>query len=441
MTIFSLALGITLAILYSGGCSTAINISAAAADATFSIDLIHRDSIKSPFYDHGITFSQRLGRALQRSFDKARCLKPSSSTYQTQISPDWGEYLMNIFIGNPSHQILAIADTGSDLTWIQCRPCTQCYKHTGSIFDPKSSSTYKALGCKSEACRDPSFLETNCSSTKTCQYTTSYSDGTYSIGDVATETIKIGGRTIQDIVFGCSFRNGGISHETSSGVVGLGGGDFSLVSQLRTLVAPKFSYCLIPYPVNDDLSKLSSKLVFGDIISFGSQVVSTPLVPKWPRMFYYVTLEGISVSDIRLKYSDFSNPTKRMHKGNMILDSGATLTTLHDKLYHKVEAAIKENLKNVRRVEDPQKILSLCYVAKEVKYAPKITMHFEGADVLLLRHNVFVPVGEQVICLAMVPTSDVAIFGNIAQGNLLIGYDLENKRVSFQRTDCTRLKV
>ncbi|KAI3697310.1 hypothetical protein L6452_30239 [Arctium lappa] len=439
MGVFSLALGITLAILYIVGCSPATTIGATSG-ATFSVDLIHRDSIESPFYNHGMTFSQRVGRALQRSIKNAKRFQSNSSIYQTQIIPDEGEFLMNISFGNPSHRVLAIADTGSDLSWIQCRPCIQCYKHVGSIFNPKLSSTYKAFGCKSETCKTLSSVATKCSSTKTCQFTEAYADGSYSIGDVATETIKLGGRDLQDFVFGCSFRNDGVFEKTWGGIIGLGGGDFSLVSQIRTLVTPKFSYCMIPFPTDDHLLKLSSKLIFGDV-NFGSQAVSTPLVSKWSPTFYFVTLEGITVGDIRLNNSEPSNPTKPMHKGNMILDSGTTFTMLPHNLYHRVEAAIKENLKNVRTIKDPQNQLSLCYRKKRVKHAPKITMHFEGADVPLLRYNIFIEVSKHVMCLGMVPNSMNAIFGNLAQSNFLVGYDLEKKSVSFRHTDCTRLKV
>jgi len=39
--------------------------------------------------------------------------------------------------------------------------------------------------------------------------------------------------------------------------------------------------------------------------------------------------------------------------------------------------------------------------------------------------------------LTIVPTEDNFIFGNIAQVNFEIGYDLQAKTVSFAPTDCT----
>nr|GEX85102.1 hypothetical protein [Tanacetum cinerariifolium] len=61
MAFASFPFAITLAILYTAG-----GIGTANGD-TFSIDLIHRDSVDSPFYDSSMTFSQRIRHAIKRS--------------------------------------------------------------------------------------------------------------------------------------------------------------------------------------------------------------------------------------------------------------------------------------------------------------------------------------------------------------------------------------
>ncbi|PWA38802.1 Aspartic peptidase [Artemisia annua] len=127
MAFSSFAFAIILAILYIVGC-----IAIANGD-TFSIDLIHRDSVDSPFYD----------------------------SYQ-------GEFLLNISNGNPLHQVLAIADTGSDLSWIQCEPCIHCYNHTGLLFNPHRSSTYKPVTCDTNTCKVIGIIDANCSLTRNC---------------------------------------------------------------------------------------------------------------------------------------------------------------------------------------------------------------------------------------------------------------------------------
>ncbi|KAK1426452.1 hypothetical protein QVD17_15124 [Tagetes erecta] len=433
MAFTSLVVAITLAIFYTACGSTTTTDS-------FTVDLLHRDSIDSPFYDGSMTFAQRLGHALQRSINNAKRFNtnPHRSSYHAELVPDHGEFLMNISFGNPSHKILAIADTGSDLSWMQCKPCIKCYKHKGQPFNPKSSSTYHTVGCKSTICKAlSSSLDISCSATKKCRFYESYADGSYSNGTVSTETVTLGNRVLENIVFGCSFSNDGIFRPNWNGIVGLGGGDFSLVSQIRAYVPGKFWYCLIPYPVTNELTNKTSKMTFGRY-DLGPDVVSTPLVENYPNTFYYVTLEGISVGNTRIHFSDKANFSKPLEKGNMIVDSGTTLTVLPTQLYEGVEAAFKKAI-NVRTMKDPQKVLSLCYRSAKVSFVPNVTMHFEGADVVLNRDNLFVTVSKHIMCLAFQPSTGLSVMGNLAQINYMLGFDLEKEVLSFKRTDCEKL--
>nr|GFA53669.1 aspartic proteinase CDR1-like [Tanacetum cinerariifolium] len=308
----------------------------------------------------------------------------------------------------------------------------------GSIFNPKTSSTYKPIASESNTCKGIRTLDANCTKTKSCTYYESYADGSVSSGTISTETITLGDRVLPNIVFGCGFYNHNSFRPTWGGIVCLGGGDYSLVSQISSVVPRKFSYCLIPFPLTNGISNKSSKMIFGDI-EIGPNVVSTPLVLILPKTYYYVTLEGISVGNTRLNLvSDGSKPTKPL-KGNMIIDSGTTLTMLPPKLYNEFMDVLKDAI-NVRTVEDPQKDLSLCYRDSKVTNVPKVMMHFEGADAELSRDNIFVTVSKHIICLGMRSAADNhAVLGNIAQMNYMVGFDLENNMVSFKRTDCEKL--
>ncbi|KAL8214155.1 hypothetical protein R6Q57_003604 [Mikania cordata] len=438
MAFSSLVVTITLAVLCTAGGSLAGG-SSLVAGGSFSINLLHRDSIDSPFYDRSMTFSQRLGHTLRRSFNNAKHYKKSlnGSTYHADVIPDHGEFLLNISFGSPSHKVLAIADTGSDLSWTQCKPCIKCYKHLGSLFNPESSSTYQPVACKSTMCKAVNLDETKCSATKNCQFFVSYADGSFSNGTVATETIILGDQSLQKILFGCSFINDGVFHPSWAGIVGLGGGDSSLVSQIRAFVPGMFSYCLIPYPFTNELSNKSSKMTFGEN-DMGPNVVSTPLVQIYPKTYYYVTLEGISVGNKRINISDNSNSSTALLKGNMIVDSGTTLTMLPDKLYNEFEAALRDII-NVRTMKDPQKALNLCYRSIKVTTLPRVVMHFDGADIELNRDNLFVTVSKHIMCLAFAPTPTLPVMGNLAQINFMVRFDLENNILSFKRTDCERI--
>ncbi|PWA87713.1 aspartic peptidase A1 family [Artemisia annua] len=363
MAFSSFAIAITLAILYTAGCNATAN------SDTFSIDLIHRDSVDSPFYDSSMNFSQRVGHAIKRSIIHSKHLNahhnPKRSTYQTQIIPDHGEFLLNISYGNPPQRVLAIADTGSDLSWIQCEPCIHCYNQTGSLFYPNRSSTYKPVACDTDACKVIGSIDANCSLTRNCPYDAAYGDGSTSNGTISTETVTLGDRVLQDIAFGCGFYNDGVFRPTQGGIVGLGGGDLSLVSQIRAIVPGKFSYCLIPFTLKGGISNKSSKMIFGNI-DFGPNAVSTPLLPILPNTYYYVALE--------------------------------------------------------------------------VTRLPKVTLHFDGADVEMNRDNLFVPVSNHIMCLAIRSSAGgLPVMGNIAQMNYIVGFDLDNNLVSFKRTDCEKL--
>ena len=67
-----------------------------------------------------------------------------------------------------------------------------------------------------------------------------------------------------------------------------------------------------------------------------------------------------------------------------------------------------------------------------------MTAHFTSADVKLQPLNIFIQVQEDLVCFSMLPTQDLGIFGNLAQMNFLVGYDLKNNKVSFKPTDCSK---
>ncbi|PIN05886.1 Aspartyl protease [Handroanthus impetiginosus] len=407
----------------------------------FSIDLIHRDSPKSPSYDPSLTPSQRLLNAFQRSFHRVHRFKRNASrrSPESGLISAGGEYLLTYSVGTPPVSSLGIADTGSDIIWTQCLPCIKCFKQQLPIFRPHGSTTYKRIPCKSPKCI--SLEESFCSKRKNnCLYAEQYGDGSFTEGELARDTITFASShrksvSLPNITFGCGFRNGGLFSGSESGIIGLGGGQASLVRQLGRLAQGKFSYCLVALSDNAN----SSKLHFGSKAKLsGRGVVSTPIVRKDPETFYYLTLEGISVGNQKLEFHDplLSNNSKAVEEGNIIIDSGTTLTLLPPDFYDKLVNALKRTIK-LKQIPDPQGFLDLCYFSKEdaIKI-PDITVHFKGADVKWKQDNAFVRTGEDALCFAAQGVFDLAIYGNLAQANFLVGYDLEKGTVSFKATDC-----
>ncbi|KAF1898974.1 hypothetical protein Lal_00019095 [Lupinus albus] len=410
----------------------------------FSVELIHRDSPKSPFYIPNETHFERVAKAINRSINHANHFnKPSFTTknVESNVFANGGEYLMSYSVGTPPVKILGILDTGSDITWLQCQPCRPCYKQTTPIFDPSKSTTYKTLPCSSDTCKN--MRETSCSlggGQQSCQYTIGYGDGSRSKGALSLDTLTLSSTNGSAVSFpkhviGCGNSNTLVFQGEGSGIVGLGNGPVSLITQLGPSIQGKFSYCLGP-----SLSRTNtpSKLNFGeDAVVSGDGTVSTPMFPD--NVFYFLTLEAFSVGKRRVEFRSSSSSIRG--SGNIIIDSGTTLTLLPRDVYSSLESAVA-NVVELERTRDPSKLLSLCYKIPQGQKAvqlPLITAHFKGADIQLKPLNTFVQVSDDVICFAFTPTNQaVSIFGNLAQQNFLVGHDLQKKTLSFKPTDCTK---
>ncbi|XP_020573795.1 aspartic proteinase CDR1-like [Phalaenopsis equestris] len=437
----------------------------AHSNGGFSMELIHRDSPKSPFYDPTSTPYSRLKAAAERSrsraiyFQKAiQANTPSNSSsptpaaaddFYSEITPNNFEYLMSIYLGSPAKKSLAIADTGSDLIWIQCKPCDQCYRQTAPLFDPKSSSTYKIVSCNSDSCS--ALPQGSCGSESQCAYNYAYGDGSYVDGYLSTETISfntIGGRQVQfpKSFFGCTHRSNGTFDEKGAGLVGLGGGQLSLIRQLGSAIDSKFSYCL----PSAEQTSAKSRLNFGSnaVVPVGSNgAVTTPLLPGYPDTFYFLSLEKISVAGagaVDVKPASSMNAKPNDVQGNIIIDSGTTLTLIDDETLQDVTSKVVSIVK-LRQVEDPSGVFSLCFdVSGKGKTAtfPDITFHFSGgAAVVLHESNAFVESATNVLCLALISSDGIGvnIFGNIAQQNFHVEYDLDAMKLTLAPADCANL--
>ncbi|KAL3628392.1 hypothetical protein CASFOL_027438 [Castilleja foliolosa] len=151
------------------------------------------------------------------------------------------EYLMSFSIGTPAQSpVTAIMDTGSDLIWTQCKLCHPCINQSTPTFDPKKSHSYSKLKCPTNLCQALSPRLSICDDKNYCNYRYRYGDNSSTRGALATETFTFGGKVFPLIGFGCGLANLG-NFNNCSGIVGLGRGALSLISQLNQ---PKFSYCL-----------------------------------------------------------------------------------------------------------------------------------------------------------------------------------------------------
>ncbi|PKU82653.1 aspartic proteinase CDR1-like [Dendrobium catenatum] len=373
----------------------------------FSVELIHRDSPKSPLHDPNSTPSSRIRAAAERSrshaiyfCDAIRKARLSSSAlpmddannFYSDITPNTYEYLMSFYLGTLANKILAIADTGSDLIWVQCVPCKECYPQSAPLFDLQSSSSYKTIACNTDSC---SILpQSSCGSSSQCNYQYGYGDKSIVEGILSTETIgfdSTGGRQVQipTTLFGCTHQSNGTFDKNDAGLVGLGGGKLSLIRQLGSTIGNKFSYCL---PSSTQTSA-TSQLNFGsNAVVSSSNAVTTPLISGSPDTFYFLNLEHISVAG---KIVSVGKPmqAKGSAQGNIIIDSGTTLTLIDDNTLQALESNVKSSI-SLPQVKDPNDVFNLCFDVSRTGAStqfPEITFQFSGgASVALHQPNAFV---------------------------------------------------
>jgi hypothetical protein len=292
------------------------------------------------------------------------------------------------------------------------------------------------VGCQSDACQ--ALTRASCDAASHCQYQYSYGDGSRTVGVLSTETFTFddgGARQLQvpHVDFGCSTYMAGTFR--ADGLVGLGAGALSLVSQLgsATSFGRKFSYCLIPSSAGDNSS---STLNFGSrAVVSEAGAVTTPLVPGEVETYYTVALESVGVG----------GRTVASNESTIIVDSGTTLTFLDPALLEPLVAELGRRIK-LTRAQPPEQLLEVCYdvsgTPQEDWGIPDVTLRFGGGGEVTLRPgNTFVMVQEGTLCLALVPVTEatpISILGNIAQTNMHVGYDLDARTVTFASADCTR---
>ncbi|KAL1355640.1 aspartic proteinase CDR1-like [Arachis duranensis] len=399
----------------------------------FSVQLIRKNSFYSPF-----SISNHFHKHKHRHLPFSRVpKKPLASGPFTRVISNNGDFLMKLSLGSPPVEIYGLIDTGSDLVWTQCIPCNNCYKQKNLMFEPQRSETYSSIPCDSEECN--LVPGQTCSPQKLCGYSYGYADSSVTQGVLSRETTTFSSTNgdstvVEGIVFGCGHKNTGTFNENDMGIIGLGGGPLSLVSQVGAKYGGRrFSQCLVPFHTDPNSSGTIS---FGEASDVsGEGVVTTPLVSAEGQTLYLVTLKGISVGDKFVPF-DCSN---EVSKGNIMIDSGTPATYLPQEVYDQLVEELKMQI-NLRPIlDDPDLGTQLCYKSETNLEGPILTAHFDGADVQLMPIQTFISPKDGVFCFAMAGANDGEyIFGNFAQANILIGFDLDKRTVSFKPADCTK---
>ncbi|KAL5699060.1 hypothetical protein ACHQM5_030012 [Ranunculus cassubicifolius] len=347
-------------------------------------------------------------------------------------------YIVTVELGGKPMTV--IVDTGSDLTWVQCQPCTSCYSQQDPIFNPNTSYTYRTIMCNSTTCQSISDATGNSgvcgggTARPTCNYYVSYGDGSYTRGELALEYLNLSSIAVPDFIFGCGMNNKGL-FGGASGIMGLGRSELSLVTQTSTTFDGIFSYCL---PSTDTES--SGSLILGgnfSVFKNSTPVIYTSLVSN-PDMstFYILNLTGLSIGGVALQADGFS-------KGGILIDSGTVITRLVPSVYRAVRTEFTKQFTGYPPAP-PYSILDTCYnlTGLEEVGIPTMKLQFDESvemtvDVMGMFY--FVKTDASQVCLAIASLSyedEIGIIGNYQQKNQRIVYDTKNSKLGFAKETC-----
>ncbi|KAL5223146.1 hypothetical protein ABZP36_027859 [Zizania latifolia] len=343
-----------------------------------------------------------------------------------------GEYFSRVGVGSPARQLYMVLDTGSDVTWVQCQPCADCYQQSDPVFDPSLSTSYSSVGCDTPRCHDLDAAACR-NSTGACLYEVAYGDGSYTVGDFATETLTLGDSSpVSNVAIGCGHDNEGL-FVGAAGLLALGGGPLSFPSQISAI---SFSYCLV-----DRDSPSASTLQFGDSAGAESGVVTAPLI-RSPRTstFYYVGLSGISVGGEVLSIPSSAFAMDSTGAGGVIVDSGTAVTRLQAPAYAALRDAFVMGTQSLARTSGVS-LFDTCYDLSDRTsvQVPAVALRFEGGGELRLpAKNYLIPVdGAGTYCLAFAPTNAaVSIIGNVQQQGIRVSFDTAKSTVAFISNQC-----
>ncbi|CAN6196382.1 unnamed protein product [Urochloa humidicola] len=424
----------------------------AAASNSSTLRVVHRHGPCSSLRSRGDPPSH--AQILARDSERVDAIRrkvgaaPAKSTKggsNVTLQARWGKplgtsnYYISVGLGTPARDLSVEFDTGSDQSWVQCEPCNDCYQQHDPLFDPAKSSTYSAVPCGAEECRE--FGTQNSSSSSgdddddDCPYALSYGDNSRVTGYLARDTLALApGTNLPGFMFGCGHKDTGVFGEVD-GLFGFGQGKASLSSQVAVkLGSAGFSYCL------PSSSSAVGYLTFGAAAPANAQF--TAMVPgQDDESFYYLNLTGITVAGKAIKVP----PAAFAATGGTIIDSGTAFSRLPPRAYAALRSAFRRAMAKYgyRRAPAPAPF-DTCYDlaghgATTTVRVPAVALSFgDGIAVRLDPRGVLYAWDEafQVACLAFAPSSDIGVLGNVQQRTLAVLYDVGGRKIGFGAKGC-----
>ncbi|XP_031480084.1 aspartyl protease AED3-like [Nymphaea colorata] len=409
---------------------TAIWLTSASPSPSVTLTLIPANSNLSPFKSSPSPPSLDQINA----HDKARLIYLDNLIAKTDVPvgsgrqfQQAGNYLVKANVGTPGQTLFMVMDTSNDAAWVPCSGCTGCSSPT--LFTLEQSTTFKPLQCGAAQCRQVSNSYCTLSD---CHFNMTYGDSSFE-ALLSVDSLTLASSTIPSYAFGCLKSVTGTSIPPQ-GLLGLGRGPLSLLSQAGTLYQKTFSYCL----PNAKSMNFSGSLRLGPV-GQPTRILYTPLLtnPRRPSL-YYVNMTGIKVGRRTVNIPPNVLAFDPTTGAGTIFDSGTMVTRLVAPAY----VAVRDEFR--RRINQPVTSLGgfdTCYSTPIVP--PTITFQFDGMNMTLPEENVLIhSTYGTTSCLAMAAApvnvnSVVNVIATMQQQNHRVLYDIPNSRLGVSRELCT----
>ncbi|KAI6691763.1 hypothetical protein NL676_019473 [Syzygium grande] len=353
-----------------------------------------------------------------------------------------GSYNTTIFVGQPPKPYFVDPDTGSDVTWLQCdAPCKQCTPTPHPLYRPSGDLVI---------CRDPICASLHppgykCDHPERCDYEVGYADGGSSRGVLVKDVFSFkssGGWVLSPrVALGCGcYQQPGQSTPFLDGVLGLGKGKSSIVSQLSSqgLVQNVLGHCLSV--------RGGGFLFFGDDLYDSSHITWTPMSRDYSDHYSPGTAELV-----------FAGKATGLKDLLIVFDSGTSYTYFSSQAYQALAFSVKEELKGKPFTEALDDLtLPLCWsggkpfknIRDVRKYFKPFALSFNSGgrtknqyEVPPESYLIISPKGN--VCMGVLNGTEAGlqntnVIGDISMQNKIVIYDNERQQMGWASVDCSR---
>ncbi|KAK7369529.1 hypothetical protein VNO80_11568 [Phaseolus coccineus] len=355
-----------------------------------------------------------------------------------------GFYNVTLNIGQPPRPYFLDVDTGSDLTWLQCdAPCTHCSETPHPLYRPSNDF----VPCKDPLCASLQASDDyNCEHPDQCDYEINYADQYSTFGVLLNDVYLLNFTNRVQLkvrmALGCGYDQvfSPSSYHPLDGILGLGRGKTSLVSQLNNqgLVRNVIGHCLS--------SQGGGYIFFGNTYD-SARVTWTPMSSVDPKHYSAGPAELV-----------FGGRKTGVGSLTAVFDTGSSYSYFNSRAYQALLSWLKKDLtgKPLKAAPDDQ-TLPLCWhgrrpfksIREVRRYFKPVALTFNNGGRVKAQFEI-APEAYLIIsnlgnvCLGILNGSEIGLeelnlIGDISMQEKVMVFENEKNLIGWGPADCSRV--